>query len=132
MSDPTPFAPRGDKTEIETGTTFSPKFDAQGLIPAVAVDVESGDILMLAYMNAEALKLTIETGQATYWSRSRNELWRKGATSGNTQEVQEILTDCDQDAIILKVKQTGPACHLGFRSCFYRRVTSTETLESNN
>lgn len=109
---------------IEEGLTFTPTFDANGLIPAIAQDHESGEILMLAYMNAQSLALTLETGEAVYWSRSRQALWKKGETSGHTQKVIKILTDCDQDAIILKIIQAGgTACHTGRRSCFYRVVS---------
>ena len=93
--------------------------DANALIPAIAQDAASGEILMLAYMNAESLALTIQTGRATYFSRSRNELWEKGSTSGNTQVVHAISLDCDGDALVLKVEQNGPACHTGNRSCFF-------------
>jgi phosphoribosyl-AMP cyclohydrolase len=93
-----------------------------GLIPAIAQDNKSGKVLMLAWMNEEALERTIQTGKATYWSRSRNELWEKGATSGNTQEVTEISIDCDGDSILLKVNQLGPACHTGEVSCFHNSV----------
>ncbi len=110
---------------IEETTLFAPRFNAEGLIPAVALDANDGRLLMLAYMNAEALSKTIATGEAWYWSRSREELWRKGADSGNTQRVLEIRTDCDQDAIELIVEQTGPACHTNRRSCFYRTVRLT-------
>jgi phosphoribosyl-AMP cyclohydrolase len=97
-----------------------PKFDADGLVAAIAQDAESGEVLMLAWMNAEALRLTLETGRATYWSRSRAALWVKGETSGHTQAVVEVRVDCDQDAVLLKVRQTGGACHTGRDSCFYR------------
>jgi phosphoribosyl-AMP cyclohydrolase len=97
-----------------------PKFDADGLVAAVAQDADTGEVLMLAWMNAEALKQTLESGRAVYWSRSRKELWRKGDTSGHEQQVVEVRIDCDQDAVLLKVRQTGPACHTGRRSCFYR------------
>lgn len=116
----TPFAPPGSSAELEQGLAFTPKFDADGLIPAIAQDVETGAVLMLAWMNAEALARSIETGQAWYWSRSRKAFWRKGETSGHTQEIVEIATDCDQDAILIKVRQIGPACHTNRRSCFYR------------
>ena len=96
--------------------------DANALIPAIAQDAVSGEILMLAYMNAESLALTIQTGRATYFSRSRNELWEKGSTSGNTQVVHAISLDCDGDALVLKVEQNGPACHTGNRSCFFRSI----------
>lgn len=102
-----------------------PRFDANGLIAAIAQDAESGEVLMLAWMNAEALQKTILTGRATYWSRSRSEIWVKGETSGHTQEVLEIRVDCDQDAVLLKVRQTGGACHTHRESCFYRRVDGT-------
>ena len=117
--------PRLDsKLEVEAGTIFAPKFDEKGLIVCIASDSESGEILMLAYMNAQALARTIETGEAHYWSRSRGELWHKGATSGSVQKVIEMRTDCDQDAILIKVRvgDTGASCHLGYRSCFYRAV----------
>lgn len=97
-----------------------PSFDANGLIAAIAQDAETGEVLMLAWMNAEALRLTLETGRATYWSRSRAALWLKGETSGHTQHVTELRVDCDQDAVLLKVRQTGGACHTGRDSCFYR------------
>ncbi|WP_018995664.1 phosphoribosyl-AMP cyclohydrolase [Hirschia maritima] len=107
---------------------FRPRFDSNGLIAAIAQDAQSHEILMMAWMNAEALALTIETGRVVYWSRSRQELWRKGDTSGAHQYVESILTDCDQDAIILKVRQTDGACHTGRTSCFYRQVTDLSTL----
>jgi len=97
-----------------------PKFDAAGLVAAIVQDAATGEVLMLAWMNAEALRRTLETGRATYWSRSRAALWVKGETSGHTQEVTEIRVDCDQDAVLLKVRQTGGACHTGRQSCFYR------------
>lgn len=117
------FAAR-DGVDIEEGETFAPKFGEGGALPAVVTDADSGEVLMLAYMNALALARTIETGEAHYWSRSRGKLWRKGETSGNTQEVVEIRTDCDQDAIWLKVRMggSGGCCHTGRRSCFYRAV----------
>jgi phosphoribosyl-AMP cyclohydrolase len=96
--------------------------DGVELIPAIAQDFATGEVLMLAYMNRESLALTIETGRATYWSRSRNELWEKGATSGHTQKVISIDIDCDGDALLLKVEQTGAACHTGDRSCFHRNI----------
>lgn len=118
----TPFAPPGTKQALEEGTALTPKFGADGLISAIAVDAASKDILMLAHMNAEALAKTLESGDAWYFSRSRNALWRKGETSGHTQKVREIRVDCDQDAIVLMIEQIGPACHTNRRSCFYRRV----------
>jgi phosphoribosyl-AMP cyclohydrolase len=117
------FAARGDRTEIEEGGKFAPKFDENGLLPAIATDAETGEVLMLAWMNEEALARTIATGEAHYWSRSRQELWHKGATSGHVQTVIEIRTDCDQDAIWMKVAMKGPgACHVGYKSCFYRAI----------
>ena len=123
---PIAFAPRGAKQELEEGAGFAPKFDADGLIVCITTEALSGDILMVAYMNRESLLLTIETGVAHYWSRSRQALWRKGDTSGQVQRVVEMRTDCDQDAILLKVEAGGDgrACHTGRRSCFYRRVES--------
>lgn len=117
------FAARGSQAEIEEGTALAPKFDADGLIPAIAADAGDGTVLMMAWMNAEALKATIATGEAHYWSRSRREMWRKGGTSGHVQRVREVRLDCDQDAVLLLVEQEGPgACHVGYRACFYRRV----------
>jgi phosphoribosyl-AMP cyclohydrolase len=98
------------------------KYDINGLIPAVAQDAESGEVLMVAWMNAEALRLTRATGEAHFWSRSRNELWHKGATSGNVLRVTEILVDCDADTLLLRVRPAGPACHTGARSCFFRTL----------
>jgi phosphoribosyl-AMP cyclohydrolase len=123
-----PFAPRGDKRNIEEGVAFAPKFDRDGLIVCITTEVHTGDILMVAYMNAEALRLTLETGIAHYWSRSRNSLWRKGDTSGQVQTVRELLVDCDQDAIQIKVEAggDGKACHTGRRSCFYRRAVTAD------
>lgn len=95
-------------------------WDERGLVPAIVQDARSGAALMLAYMNAEALRLTQETGEAHFWSRSRRELWHKGATSGNVQRVREVLIDCDADTILLKVDPAGPACHMGETSCFHR------------
>lgn len=114
-----------EASEIETTLTLAPRYDANGLIAAVAQDADSGAVLMLAWMNAEALQLTLETKQATYWSRSRRKLWRKGEESGHTQEVVEARIDCDQDAILLRVRQRGPACHTGAQSCFYRIAEPT-------
>jgi phosphoribosyl-AMP cyclohydrolase len=116
-------APRS-QADIEEGTVFAPNFDAEGLIPVVTTSAKTGEVLMLAYMNEEALTRTIETGEAHYWSRSRGGLWRKGEVSGNTQRIVELRTDCDQDAIWLKVEiaGTGACCHTGRRSCFYRAL----------
>lgn len=115
---------------LEEGTTFAPKFDAHGLVIAIAQEAGSGRVLMVAHMNAEALRLTIETGIAHYWSRSRKSLWKKGESSGELQQVLEMRTDCDQDTILLSVEQTGrgAACHTGRKSCFYRIVEDAETL----
>jgi phosphoribosyl-AMP cyclohydrolase len=111
------------ENDLELGSELRPRFDDRGLIPAVATDHETGEVLMLAWMNAEALARTIELGEAVYWSRSRNELWHKGATSGHVQKVRELRIDCDQDTLWLRVEQHGPGCcHTGHRSCFYRRV----------
>jgi phosphoribosyl-AMP cyclohydrolase len=123
-----PFpAPPSDKKALEEGTAFTPKFDAQGLIVCVTTEAATGEILMLAYMNALALDKTLETGIAHYWSRSRNELWRKGDTSGQVQKVVDMRVDCDQDAILLRVEAggDGKACHTGRKSCFYRKVAVT-------
>ena len=99
-----------------------------GLVPVVVQDADTGEVLMLAYMNRDAWLKTLQTGKATYWSRSRNELWIKGETSGNTQYVEEILVDCDSDTVLLKVRQAGgAACHTGYRSCFFRRVVNGKT-----
>lgn len=118
----TPFAPPGSKLDLEEGAALTPKFDANGLVTVITVDDASGEVLMLAHMNAEALARTLETGDAWYFSRSRNALWRKGETSGHTQRVVEMRVDCDQDAILIRVAQQGPACHTNRRSCFYRVV----------
>lgn len=117
------------KTILEEGTAFTPRFDADGLIACITTDARDGQVLMLAYMNAEALRLTLETGVAHYWSRSRRALWRKGDTSGQVQVVDSIKTDCDQDALLLAVVPGGDggACHTGRRSCFYRRLVRDET-----
>lgn len=119
-----PFAQRGTTAEIEAGLTFMPKFDAAGLIPAVATDADTGEVLMLAWMNADALQRTIDTAEAHFFSRSRGRLWRKGEESGNTMSVIEMRTDCDQDTIWMCVRLggKGAACHTGEYSCFYRRV----------
>lgn len=109
-------------TDIETTDVLEPRWDATGLITAVATDAKSGEVLMLAHMNADALKATIETGEAWFWSRSRGKLWKKGESSGNVLRVIEARIDCDQDAVWLRVDPAGPACHTGERSCFYRRI----------
>jgi len=109
-------------TDTEQGTALAPKWDAAGLITAVATDHRTGELLMLAHMNADALKATMETGEAHFFSRSRGRLWKKGETSGHVLRVVEMRIDCDQDALWLKVDPAGPACHTGERSCFYRRI----------
>jgi phosphoribosyl-AMP cyclohydrolase len=101
---------------------LKPKYDERGLVPAIVQDASSGEVLMLAYMNAEALGRTLASGQAHFWSRSRQELWHKGATSGNVQQVVEIRIDCDEDTLLLRVHPAGPACHTGNRTCFYRAL----------
>lgn len=117
------FGTREDRKLLEYGDTFSPKFDDHGLIVAIAQDADTNEVLMVAYMNEDSLKQTLEIGEAVYFSRSRQEIWHKGATSGHTQIVEKILTDCDQDALVLKVRQQGPGCcHAGYRSCFYRNI----------
>jgi phosphoribosyl-AMP cyclohydrolase len=118
------FAPRRDEEAVETGTALSPNFDANGLIVAIASDADSGEILMVAHMDATALARTIETREAWFYSRSRRRLWKKGEESGNVLHVSEMRIDCDQDAILLRVRVAGAgvACHRGYRSCFYRSV----------
>jgi phosphoribosyl-AMP cyclohydrolase len=111
-----------ESKKVEEGLEFAPKFDGQGLIPVIAQDAQSGQVLMFAWMNREALERTIATGRATYFSRSRNKLWTKGEESGHTQQVRQILVDCDQDCIILKVAVDQGQCHVGYQSCFYRAV----------
>ena len=98
------------------------KFDANGLVPAIVQDVETNEVLMLAYMNAESLRLTLEKGETVFWSRSRRKLWHKGATSGNVQHVVEVRVDCDADTLLIRVQSAGPACHTGEKSCFYRNI----------
>ena len=117
------FAPRRSVEQVEEGADLAPRFDADGLIPVVTTDAASGEVLMLGYMNAEAMAKTIETGEAHYWSRSRRCLWHKGATSGFVQRVVEMRIDDDQDAVWLRVAvEGGASCHVGYRSCFYRQV----------
>jgi phosphoribosyl-AMP cyclohydrolase len=113
------------------GEQLTPRYDERGLAPAIVQDASTGQVLMLAWMNAEALRLTLATRQAHFWSRSRQELWRKGATSGNVMDVVEVRIDCDEDALLLKVHPAGPACHTGNVSCFYREIEdfTTETTE---
>jgi phosphoribosyl-AMP cyclohydrolase len=118
------FAARGSTRDVEEGLALSPRFDADGLLTCVATDASTGDVLMVAHMNAEALDKTLSTGFVHYWSRSRQCLWRKGDTSGQTQRVEELRVDCDQDAVLARVTVGGDggACHTGRRSCFYRRL----------
>lgn len=110
------------KQDIEEGLEFTPKFDKDGLIPAIAQDTRTGQILMVAYMNHQALEATIQSGYATYFSRSRGELWKKGQQSGHLQKVEQILVDCDQDCLVLKVTVNAGQCHVGYQSCFYRAL----------
>jgi phosphoribosyl-AMP cyclohydrolase len=116
------FPPAADKTVLERGAAIAPRFNAEGLVAAIAQHADTGEILMFAWMNDEALKLTLDTGIAHYFSRSRDSLWKKGETSGQLQVVTELRIDCDQDAVLIKVRPQGDggACHVGFRSCFYR------------
>jgi phosphoribosyl-AMP cyclohydrolase len=121
----TAFPARTTTAEVELGATLRPKFGPDGLIPCITQDATTGEVLMFAFMNAESLAHTLATRKATYWSRSRAKLWVKGEESGNTQHVRELLTDCDQDVLLLKVEQAGAAnasCHNGYKSCFYRKL----------
>ena len=124
-----PTAP--DTAALERGIVIAPRFDASGLIAAIAQHADTGEVLMLAWMNDEALRLTLDTGEAHYFSRSRNSLWKKGETSGQVQSVVEVRLDCDQDAVLLKVRPQGDggACHVGFRSCFFRAVSKGALVE---
>jgi phosphoribosyl-AMP cyclohydrolase len=119
------FPPQGSKADLESGSVFTPKFDADGLIPAIVSDADDGTVLMFAWMNAEALRLTLTTGTAHFWSRSRRKLWLKGEESGNRLQVAEVRVDCDQDVVLVRARLAGKsvACHTGARSCFYRSVT---------
>lgn len=119
-----------DKNEREQGRDFLPRFDANGLLTAVAVDHETREVLMVAFMDREALDATLETGEAHFHSRSRGRLWKKGETSGNVLTVEEIGVDCDQDALVLRVRPAGPVCHTGARSCFYRRIENGRLARS--
>jgi phosphoribosyl-AMP cyclohydrolase len=114
------------KSDIDETLDFRPKFNADGLMACAATDAETGRLLMIAWVNAEALRATLETGEAHYWSRSRGELWRKGATSGNVQKIREVRIDCDQDALQYLIDVSGPACHTGRDSCFYRIIVSND------
>ena len=115
-----------DLSDTEEGLGLQPKFDAAGLVTCVATDADTGEVLMVAHMNDEALRKTIASGEAWYYSRSRKSLWRKGETSGQVQRVVEMRADCDQDAVWIRVEQSGAACHTGRRSCFYRRIEAGE------
>ncbi|MDA1311213.1 MAG: phosphoribosyl-AMP cyclohydrolase [Proteobacteria bacterium] len=126
------FAARGSAQEVEESSALAPKFDSDGLLPCVVTDKNGGAVLMFAYMNADALARTIETGEAHYWSRSRGELWRKGATSGHVQKVIELRIDCDQDALWMTVEQVGAACHVGYQSCFYRSIPVGEAVSAGS
>jgi phosphoribosyl-AMP cyclohydrolase len=131
VGSPTLFGERKTVEQVEEGTDLAPKFDADGMIPVVTTDHASGELLMHAYMNAEALTLTIQTGEAHYFSRSRQAIWHKGATSGLVQKVVELLIDDDQDCVWLRVDVAGGAsCHVGYRSCFYRKVPDSALRES--
>ena len=125
------FASPGAAAELERGAVLTPNFNADGLIAALAVSADTGEVLMFAWMNAEALRLTLDTGVAHYYSRSRQALWKKGETSGQLQSVVELRVDCDQDAVLLKVRVGGDggACHVGFRSCFYRVYEDGKLVE---
>ncbi|MCF7973673.1 MAG: phosphoribosyl-AMP cyclohydrolase [Phycisphaerae bacterium] len=111
---------------IEEGLDFTPKFDSNGLIPAIAQDALTGEVLMVAYMNEESLRLTLETGKAVYFSRSRQKLWKKGEESGHVQKINQVLVDCDQDCLVLKVTVDSGQCHTGYQSCFYRAVSASD------
>ncbi|MEO0454492.1 MAG: phosphoribosyl-AMP cyclohydrolase [Verrucomicrobiota bacterium] len=128
MGDDCLFHPREDKEKVELGSQLCPKFDDQGLIPAIVTDADSGEVIMFAWMNEESLSRSIEIGEAVFWSRSRKELWHKGATSGNVQTIIEMRIDCDQDALWLKVKVGGhgASCHNGYHGCFYREIPTGE------
>jgi len=127
----TSFPPPGPAAELERGATLTPNFNADGLVAAVAQHADTGEVLMLAWMNAQALRATLDTREAHYFSRSRQALWKKGETSGQIQLVVEVRVDCDQDAVLLKVRPQGDggACHVGFRSCFYRVVENGSLVE---
>lgn len=131
MTSSAPFPHAPDKHALERGADLAPRFNPDGLVVAVAQHADTGEILMLAWMNDEALKLTVDTKIAHYFSRSRNELWKKGETSGQLQDVVELRVDCDQDAVLLKVRPRGDggACHVGFRSCFYRVLEDGKLVE---
>ena len=125
------FARPGTQDQLEHGKTLTPNFDANGLIAAIAQHAETNEVLMIGWMNADALELTLEVGEAHYFSRSRQEIWHKGETSGQIQVITELRVDCDQDAILMKVMPEGDggACHVGFRSCFYRVFENGKLVE---
>lgn len=125
------FPEPGSTLDVERGDQLTPRFDEHGLIAAVATHADTGEVLMLAWMNDEALSLTLSTGEAHYWSRSRKRLWKKGETSGQVQQMTELRVDCDQDAVWIKVRpqSDGGACHVGFRSCFYRMAQDGKLVE---
>ena len=127
MAESSPFSAPAGVADLEEGSALTPKFDADGLVTCVATDAASGDVLMVAHMNAEALAKTVATGEAWYYSRSRRALWKKGETSGHVQRVVQMRVDCDQDAVWIKVEQVTAACHTGRRSCFYRVVPLGES-----
>ena len=130
MTDITPLFPAlADHDALEMGRTLAPRFGADGLVTAVVVDVRTRDVVMLAHMNAEALARTIETGVATYWSRSRKALWVKGETSGHVQKLVEMRVDCDRDTLLVLIEQTGPACHTNRRSCFFTALRDGAEVE---
>jgi phosphoribosyl-AMP cyclohydrolase len=127
------FSPRTSVQQVEEGFELAPRFDQDGLIPVVTTDAASGEVLMHGWMNAEALRRTLELGEAVYWSRSRQALWHKGATSGLVQKVVEVRVDDDQDAIWLRVEVVGGAsCHVGYRSCFYRRIPTGDAVAGDH
>ena len=115
--------------DLEKSFLDSVRFDAKGLVPAIVQDNETGKVLMMAWMNRESLEMTLEKKKACYWSRSRNKLWMKGESSGNMQDVHDIMIDCDGDTLLLKVSQKGGACHVGYHSCFYRKVANDRSME---
>jgi phosphoribosyl-AMP cyclohydrolase len=119
----------GMSDDIETGSRLTPRYGADGLITAVVTDAADGAVLMVAHMNADALAATLDGGEAVFWSRSRQRLWRKGETSGHTLKVRDIRVDCDQDALWIIAEPAGPTCHTGARSCFYRRIGTGGSLE---
>ncbi|MEM6909978.1 MAG: phosphoribosyl-AMP cyclohydrolase [Verrucomicrobiota bacterium] len=125
-----PFGDRDDRHAVEECLLLAPKFDERGLIVAVAQDATTKEVLMVAYMNEESLRLTLQLGEAVYFSRSRQELWHKGKTSGHVQKIKDLRVDCDQDCLLLEVEQVGPGCcHVGYRSCFYRSAPLAEEAE---